>query len=90
MRIFRLLGSLLKTRLPLLENLLKPLAKSLLIPLGLTAAASKADTVIHQKMFGPGFTAVTSDEEMNDILNIIKSLKESVVLIKDVRERIKS
>ena len=36
----RLLGPLLKTGLPLMKNVLKPLAKSILIPLGLTAAAS--------------------------------------------------
>ena len=37
----RNLGPLLKTGLPLIGNVLKPLAKSALIPLGLTAAASK-------------------------------------------------
>ena len=35
----RLLGPLLKTGLPLIKNLIKPLVKSVLIPLGLTAAA---------------------------------------------------
>ena len=45
----RLLGPLLKTGLPLLKNIIKPLAKSGLIPLGLNAAASAADTVIHKK-----------------------------------------
>ena len=45
----RLLGPLLKTGLPLMENVVKPLAKSVLIPLGLTAAASTADTGIHKK-----------------------------------------
>ena len=45
----RLLGPLLKTGLPLLKNVIKPLAKSGLIPLGLNAAASAADTVIHKK-----------------------------------------
>ena len=39
----RLLGLLLKTGLPLISNLIKPLAKSVLIPLGLTVAASAAD-----------------------------------------------
>ena len=39
----RLLGPLLKTGLPLMKNVIKPLAKSVLIPLGLTAAASAAD-----------------------------------------------
>ena len=47
----RLLGPLLKTGLPSIENVLKPLAKSVLIPLGLTAAASATDVAIHKKMF---------------------------------------
>ena len=45
----RLLGPLLKTRLPLISNIIKPLAKSILIPLGLTTAASAADEGIHKK-----------------------------------------
>ena len=45
----RLLGPLLKTGLPLIKNVIKPLAKSVLIPLGLTAAASAADPGIHRK-----------------------------------------
>ena len=46
----RLLGPLLKTGLPLIKNVIKPLAKSVLIPLGLTAAASAADAGIHKKI----------------------------------------
>ena len=45
----RLLGPLLKTGLPLIKNVMKPLAKSVLIPLELTAAASAADAGIHKK-----------------------------------------
>ena len=45
----RLLGPLLKAGLPLIKNVIKPLAKSVLIPLGLTAAASAADAGIHKK-----------------------------------------
>ena len=44
----RLLGSLSKTGLPLITNVTKPLAKSVLIPLGLNAAASAADAGIHR------------------------------------------
>ena len=47
----RLLGPLLKSGLSLIENILKPLAKSILIPLGLTASASALDPAIHKKMF---------------------------------------
>ena len=50
----RLLGPLLKTGLPLIKNLNKPLAKSVLITLGLTAAASAADVGIHKKILGSG------------------------------------
>ena len=45
----RLLGSLLKTGLPLMKSVIKPLAKSVLIPLGLKTAASAADAGIHKK-----------------------------------------
>ena len=45
----RLLGPLLKTGLPLISNVIKPLAKSFLIPLGLTAAASAVNAGIHKK-----------------------------------------
>ena len=45
----RYLGPLLKTGLPLIKNAIKPLAKSVLILLGLTAAASAADAGIHKK-----------------------------------------
>ena len=45
----RLLGPLLKTESPLMKSVIKPLAKSVLIPLGLTAAASAADAGIHKK-----------------------------------------
>ena len=50
----RLLGPLLKTGLPLIKNVIKLLAKSVLIPLGLTAAASAADTRIQKKIPGSG------------------------------------
>ena len=45
----RLLGPLLKTGLPLIKNVIKPLAKSVLIPLGLPAAPLAADAGIHKK-----------------------------------------
>ena len=43
----RFLGPLLKTGMPLMKSVTQPLAKSVLIPLGLTAAASTADARIH-------------------------------------------
>ena len=61
----RLLGTLLKNGLPLIENVLKPLAKGVLIPLGLTAAASATDAAFHKKMFGSSFTtSIISNEQM--------------------------
>ena len=45
----RLLDPLLKTGLPLMKNVIKSLAKSVFIPLGLTAAASAADAGIRKK-----------------------------------------
>ena len=50
----RRLGPLLKTELPLMKNVIKPLAKSVLIPLGLTAAALAVDVGIHKKILGSG------------------------------------
>ena len=74
----RLLGPLLKTGLPLIGNVLKPLAKSVLIPLGLTAPASATGAAIHRKMFGSGNTTlIISNKEMNNIINIIKAREES-------------
>ena len=85
----RPLGPLLKTGLLLIGNILKPLAKSVLIPLGLTAAASATDTAIHKRMFGSGFTTlIISNDEMNDIMKIVKSLEESGLLIKGMSELI--
>ena len=52
----KLLGALLKTELPLIKNLIKPLAKSVLIPLELTAVASAADAGIHKEILGSGNT----------------------------------
>ena len=87
----RLLGSLLKNNIPLIGNLLKPLAKSVLIPLGLTAAASATDTAIHKKMFGSGNTTfIISNEEMNGIIKKVKSLEEPSLLTKGVSETIKN
>ena len=95
----KLLGPLLKAGLPLIKNVIKPLAKSVLIPLGLTAAASAADADIHKKILGSGCpldlapphnntTLIISNDEMDDILKIVKSLENSGVLLKGVSETI--
>ena len=86
----RLLGPLLKTGLPLIKNVIKPLAKSVLIPLGLTAAASAADAGIRKKILGSGHnntkTLIMSNNEMEGIIKIVKSLEDSGLLLKGVSE----
>ena len=73
-----------------MKNLLTPLAKSILIPLGLTAAAAATDAVIQNKI-GSGTTAlIISNEEIGNIMKIVKSLRGSGLLIKDVSGTIKS
>ena len=87
----KLLGPLLKTGLPLMKSVIKPLAESVLIPLGLTAVASAADARIRKKILGSGHnntTLIISNDEMDDILKIVKSLEDSGVLLKDVSETI--
>ena len=87
----RLLGPLLKPGLPLMGSVIKSLAKSFLIPLGLTASASATDVAIHKKMFGSGKTIlVISNEEINDIMKIVKPLEESWFLIKSISKTIKN
>ena len=61
----RLLGPLLKTGLLLIKNVIKPLANSVLIPLGLIAAASAADARIHKKILGSGHNHNSSTTLMN-------------------------
>ena len=87
----KLLGSLLKIGFPLMKNVTKPLAKSVLIPLGLTATASAAGAGIHKKILGSDHnntTLIISNDEMDDILKIVKSLEGSGVLLKGVSETI--
>ena len=88
----RLLGQLLKTGLPLIKTVIQPLFKSVLIPLGLIEAASAADAGIHKNVLGSGHntTLIISDDEMKDILEIVKSLEESGLLLKGVSETIKN
>ena len=97
----RLLGPLLKTGLPLIKNVIKPLAKSVLIPLGLTAAASAADAGIHKKVLGSGHnrpsssashntTLIISNDEMEDIIKIVKSLEDYGLLLKGVSKTVQN
>ena len=78
----RSLGPLLKKGLPLMKNVNKPLAKSVLIPLGLTVAASAAHVGIHKKILGPGnmTTLIMSNNKIEYIIKIVKSLENSGLL----------
>ena len=85
------LGPLLKTVLPLMKSVFQPLAKSVLIPQGLTAAALASDAGMHKKIIGSGHnTTVISNVEMEDILKIVKSLEDSGLLLEGVSETIKN
>ena len=88
----RLLGPLLKAGLPLIKNVIKPLAKSVLIPLGLTAATSEEDAGIHEKILGSGHntTLIISNDEIEDNIKIVKSLEDSGLLLKGVTETVQN
>ena len=67
-----LLGSLLRKLAGPLMKVAIPLAKHVLVPLGITAAASAIFTWIHKKIYGSGTTtSIISNEEMNDIMKIV-------------------
>ena len=91
-RLGRLLGALLKTELPLLRYVLKPLAKKLgLTVLRLTAAAAATDAAIHKKMFGSGpKKIIILNKKTEYIMRKVKSLEESWLLIKHISETIKN
>ena len=75
----RILGPLLRTGLPLMKSVIQSLSKPVLNPLGLTATASAADAGIHKKILESDHntTLIISNDEMKDILKIVKSLKNS-------------
>ena len=73
--------------MPLIVNVIKPLAKSVLISLALAAAAT--DTAIDKKIFGLGMTTIKCQMK-NDVMKIVKFLEESGLLIKGISETIKN
>ena len=88
--LVRRLGQFLKTGLPLMGNVLKLLAKNVLIPSGLIAAGSTTDEAIHKKIFGSATTTlIIFNEEMNDIMKTVKYLEESGLLTNYVSQTIK-
>ena len=80
-----LLGPLLKSGLPLIRNVFKTLAKSVLAPLGLTAAVSVVDAAIQKKSVRTGITiSIISNKEMDVVMKLVKSLKDTGLLTKGV------
>ena len=74
-----------------MKNVIKPLARDVLILLRLTAAASAADAWIHKKVLGSGTkTVIISNDEMKDINRIVKSLEDTALLLKGVSETIQN
>ena len=85
------LGSLLSKLAGPLMKVAIPLAKNVLAPLGITAAASAIDAGIQKKIHGSGTTTlIISNEEMNDIMEIIQALEDSKILLNEVTETIKN
>ena len=83
----RILGPLLKTGLPLMKNVIKPLIRSVLILLRLTAVPSAADAGMHKKILGSLKTAlIISNDEIEEITKKVKSLKDSGLFLKGVSE----
>ena len=79
------------TGLPLTGNVLKPLAKSVIVPLGLIAAPSATDAVIYKKMLESGTTVlVISNEDLNDIMIIVKPLEGYGLLMKGISETVEN
>ena len=77
--------------LRLMKSVLTPLAKNVLLPSGLSAGMSATDAAIQKKIYGSGTTAlIISNEEMKDIIKIVKSREESGSLIKGISETIKN
>ena len=78
---------LLKSGLPLLKSVGKPLGM-----LGLTAAASATDAAINKKILGSGnhTTLMISNDDMQDLLKIVKSLEDSGILLNGITEPVKN
>ena len=83
----KFLMPLLKSGLPLLKSVVKPLGM-----LGLTAAASATDAAINKKILGSGnhTTLIISNDDMQDLLKIVKSLEDSGILLNGITETVKN
>ena len=85
------LGSLLSKLTDPLMKVVVPLAKNVLAPVGITAAAPAIDAGIQNKIHGSGTTTlIISNEEMNDIMKIVQALEDSNILWKGVTKTIEN
>ena len=84
------LGKLLSKLAGPLMKVALPLAKNVLAPLGLTAAMSAIDGSIQKKIHGSGVKLIIEQEDMNDIMKIIKALENSCILLKGVTKTIEN
>ena len=85
------LRSLLRKLAVPLMKVAVPLAKNILAPLGITAAASAIDAGIQKKIHGSGTTTlIISNKETNDIMKIVQALEDSDILLKGVTKTIKN
>ena len=85
------LGSLWSKLANPLMKVAVTLAKNILAPLGITAAALAIDAGIKKKIHGSGTTTlIISNEESNDIMKIVQALEESNILLKGVTKTIKN
>ena len=82
------LGKLLSKLAGPLMKVAMPLAKNVLAPLGLTAAMSAIDGSIQNKIHGSGIKLIIEEEDMQDIIKIIKELENSDILLKGVSKTI--
>ena len=81
----------MKIGLPLIKNVLTPLAKSLLlVPLRLTAASSAVDARINKKISGSGTTTLKVSTKKMDIIKTAKSFGDSGLLLKSVTQAIEN
>ena len=85
------LGSLLSKLAGPLMKVAILLAKNILSPLGITAAASAIDAGIQRKINGSETTAlIIANKEMNDVMKIVQVLEDSNTLLKGVTKTIKN
>ena len=85
------LGSLLSKLAGSIMKVAIPLAKNVLAPLGIVAAASAMDAGIQKKIHGSGSTTlIISNEEINDIMKIVQALEDSNILLKGITKTIKN